>query len=129
MEQNREACFSIVLDEQAKDPKPEPDAVVSHWSCCRCAALPAGLDLFVLDTSLVCGTEPTLRWLELACGAGVDPAKVPSRPVILDLESYRKRALRSKPGWVEFHTKWVNRTLRVKKKAVKMVNAVLEGRT
>jgi len=48
--------------------------------------------------------------------------------VILDLESYRKRALRSMPGWVEYHTKWVNRTLRVKKKAVKMVNDLLEGR-
>jgi hypothetical protein len=68
-----------------------------------------------------------MRWLELACN-GAGPAEVPSRPVILDLESYRKRALRSKAGWVEFHTKWVNRTLRVKKKAVKMINDVLEGR-
>ena len=127
MEQNREACFAIVSDEQAKDPAPAPSALVSHWSSCRCDSLPVGLDLFVLDTSLVCGTEPTMRWLELACN-GAGPAEVPSRPVILDLESYRKRALRSKAGWVEFHTKWVNRTLRVKKKAVKMINDVLEGR-
>lgn len=127
MEQNREVCFAIVHDEQAKDPAPNPSAVVAHWSSCSCASLPVGLDLFVLDTSLVCGTEPTMRWLELAT-RGADPAAVPSRPVILDLESYRKRALRSTPGWVEYHTKWVNRTLRVKKKAVRMINDVLEGR-
>jgi len=128
MEQNREACFAVVKEEQAKDPHPGPDVFLSRWTRCRCDSLPAGLDLFVLDTALVCGEEPTLRWLELSAGPGVNPAAVPSRPVILDLESYRKRALRSRPGWVEFHTKWVNRTLRVKKKAVRMVNAVLEGK-
>lgn len=127
MEQNREVCFSIVAEEQSKDPAPEPSALVSRWGSCGCASLPVGLDLFVLDTALVCGPEPTMRWLEISC-AGADPAKVPTRPLILDLESYRKRALRSKPGWVEFHTKWVNRTLRVKKKSVKMINDYLEGK-
>ena len=123
METNREACFAVVIDEQSKDPHPNPSALVSHWDACRCSDLPCGLDLFVLDTSVVCGAEPTKRWLGLAGGAA-EPARV----VILDLEAYRKRALRSTPGWVEYHTKWVNRTLRVKRKAVKMVLDQLEGR-
>lgn len=136
MESNRDLCIQLVEAEEAKDPTAVAGGLLLLWDALCCSRLPTGLDLFILDTAAVCGIGPTVRWLGLACSA-VDPtpdlaadaaSQHPARVVILDVESFRKRALRSIPGWIDHHTKWVNRLLRIKRQAVKMVNRELEAR-
>jgi lysozyme family protein len=133
METNREACFAIVRKALPSGLDLPPELI---WDSCRCGFMPAGLDLFLLDTGVVCGFDPTLRWLRMALRvngelAASELAKVagtvPTRPVIVDIESYRKRALRSMPGWIDYHTRWTNRCIQIKRQAIKMVNATLEA--
>jgi len=133
MEDNREAALTLVLE---MDPSVDGVLLLNAWNDCSCSFLPRGLDFFVVDTAVMCGVPATLRWLRLALRIPENAAlsvtvqaaaRQPVRPVILDLESYRKRGLRSKPGWVEHHTKWVNRTIRARKRACAMVREALAG--
>jgi lysozyme family protein len=105
------------------------------WNDLCCSALPTGLDFFLLDTASACSVEAAKRWLRIALSLREDApnheaiaaaGRAPVRPVIMDVESLRKRGLRSKPGWIDHHTKWINRTLQARKAAIKMVNHELE---
>lgn len=132
MEANREKSLSLVF---LADPSTDSVALCNSWNDLCCVDLPTGLDFFLLDTAAACGVAPAQRWLRLALSLREDAPistvikaaqAAAIRPVLMDLESFRKRGLRSKPGWIDHHTKWINRTLRARRTANKMVTDELE---
>jgi lysozyme family protein len=132
METNREKSLELVFKAA---PLSDSLALCDSWNDLCCSALPTGLDFFLLDTASACGVEATGRWLRIALALREDvpnhtaiaaAGRAPVRSVIMDIESLRKRGLRSKPGWNEQHTRWINRTLQARRAAIKMVTNELE---
>lgn len=135
METNRDKCFEAITTELARAGKSEPVDLLPTWDACSCALMPTGFDLFLLDTASIVGPPAAMRWLNLALALPEDTfpsvaisnlKKIPVRMLILEMEFYRKRWMKMQPGWIEHHTRWINRLLRIKKVAVKMLNWELE---
>ena len=137
MEQNRGKSV-----EWCRQEAPEHvDLVPIWWDRLGLSDYPSGLDYFMLDCVLIYGSDVSLDWLCLSIGHG--PVRNCSIPmgrvlewlgdrldieVVIDrMELYRKRRMRLDRNWSEERQLRVNRLIRVKKRAKKLVEKVKEN--
>ena len=102
----------------------------SMWNWLRCDLLPDGLDYFVCDTAISCGSDHAARWARLIAGThGLDMdldtvarlTEIGSEPATNGIEFFRRRRFRTDPGWSQHGTAWSNRVNRAKRRALKMI--------
>lgn len=92
-----------------------------------------GLARYLLWTASEVGSVTTERWLGLVIGADgsadnfwVEATKRlrlhPDLSIVIDgISMFHRRRLKADPGWVDNHSAWINRLIRAKSRALKML--------
>lgn len=99
-----------------------------YWDPLACEKLPPGLAYMVFDCGLLHGIFNSARWLQIAVNAKTDghvgdktiAAALSSDPaeVITKMHELRMKRIKAHADYKVFGRGWINRALRVKKKAL-----------
>lgn len=99
-----------------------------YWNPLNCNQLPRGVAYQVFDAGLLHGINKSARWLQLAVGAKVDGRVGPQTiaavidaddaTTIVKIHDFRMKRVKGHEDYPTFGRGWVNRLLRVKKKAL-----------
>lgn len=100
-----------------------------YWTPLRCAEMPPGVAYIVFDAGLLHGIPNSARWLQLAVNVKVDgrvgPATIAATlsaddaETITTIHNWRMKRIKAHEDYPTFGRGWINRLLRVKKKALK----------
>jgi len=105
------------------------------WQTMRLDYYPAGLDRYLFWTASEVGSATAERWLGLVLGVeGAEGSSLfwveatkrlrlhPDLSIVIDgISLFHRRRLKAEPGWVDNHPAWVNRLIRAKSRAIKML--------
>lgn len=102
-----------------------------YWIPLKCDFLPTGIDYMVFDGGLMSGIVNGARWLQFAVGTTPDgkigpktigaAAVANAEEVIRTIYDYRVRRARNHPDYWKFGRGWLNRFVRVRTRALKMI--------
>lgn len=109
-----------------------PERVPSAWECLQLARFPSGLDYYVLDAALFYSPAIAFNWLRHSFGVGTLCANIEDvaafveggieTQLVLDrMDFMRRRRVRMHPDWTSRREALLNRVIRVKQRATKLV--------
>lgn len=133
-ETKAEAFAAILSAESAGDRCFQEQVLDDLWFTMGLDHYPPGLDYYLLDCGAAVGYSTTERWLgillEIPQGVSdkfwIEATKrlrlYPDLgPLIDGIEMFRRRRARAEPGWDEERSVRVNRLIRAKSRAIKML--------
>ncbi len=103
------------------------------WLAMGLDLYPPGMDYYLLDCGATAGYATAERWLGilLEIPPGIDKFWIEAterlrlypdlEPLLDGLEMFRRRRARAEPGWEEDRSRRVNRLIRAKSRAIKML--------
>ncbi len=99
-----------------------------YWDPLNCEKLPPGVAYMVFDCGLLHGIANSARWLQIAVNAKVDAhvgdktvaavLDADDSEVIVKMHELRMKRIKAHADYKVFGRGWINRALRVKKKAL-----------
>lgn len=110
----------------------EPGRVPSVWSGLQLARFPSGLDYYVLDSALFYSPGIAFNWLRHSFGVGVVCTSIDQVAAFVEsgmnaqlaldrMDFMRRRRVRMDPKWDAKREALVNRILRVRRRAEKLM--------
>lgn len=132
MDQNQERSVDWVAREGHSS-----EAAIVLWGKLHLAQYPPGLDYYVLDCSMLYGMDVCFNWLGAAIGYGGVyhncasmaervrglESSLDVRDVIEKMDASRRRRVRMARDWNDKREAYMNRLLRVKKRALKLMES------
>jgi len=131
MRNNFQQAKEWVLKDEHVTSLPGLDRV---WDSLDCAAMPQGLDYYLLDCGVCFTVGTTAQWLDLVTGTQF-PVEQRERLrdmgvelVISGLELFRRRRIKADPEWHRYGSEWSNRCNRVRKRALDLAEPRMQSR-